>query len=55
MTHPIADPAMQPPESFEQLDARLHGLWVPADTPTFWVHLRPDSVSGREIDTAGSG
>jgi nitroimidazol reductase NimA-like FMN-containing flavoprotein (pyridoxamine 5'-phosphate oxidase superfamily) len=34
------------------LEARLPELWVPTDTPTFWVHLRADSVSGREIVTA---
>ncbi len=31
------------------LDARSSGLWAPADTPMSWVHLRADSVSGREI------
>jgi nitroimidazol reductase NimA-like FMN-containing flavoprotein (pyridoxamine 5'-phosphate oxidase superfamily) len=31
------------------LEARLPELWVPANTPAFWVHLRADSVSGREI------
>lgn len=37
-----------------ELDDRLPGLWAPADTPTFWGHIRPDSVSGREITGAGS-
>jgi len=36
-----------------ELDARLHGSWVPADTQRFWVHIRPDSVSGREIVPEG--
>jgi nitroimidazol reductase NimA-like FMN-containing flavoprotein (pyridoxamine 5'-phosphate oxidase superfamily) len=35
------------------LDARLPGPWAPAETPLSWVHLRPDSVSGREISRAG--
>jgi uncharacterized protein len=39
------------PARLSELDARLGGSWVPAATPTFWVHLRPDSVSGREIST----
>ena len=34
------------------LEARLPELWVPTDTPAFWVHLRADSVSGREIVSA---
>jgi nitroimidazol reductase NimA-like FMN-containing flavoprotein (pyridoxamine 5'-phosphate oxidase superfamily) len=31
------------------LEERLPELWVPTNTPAFWVHLRADSVSGREI------
>lgn len=32
-----------------RLDDLRSALWPPADTTTSWVHLRPDSVSGREI------
>ena len=45
---------VEDPARISRLDARLPGLWVPAGTRTFWVHLRPDSVSGREIVPAGS-
>ena len=40
------------PSRVSELDARLPAPWAPSETPTFWVHLRPDSVSGREIVTA---
>jgi nitroimidazol reductase NimA-like FMN-containing flavoprotein (pyridoxamine 5'-phosphate oxidase superfamily) len=45
---------LEDPARMGELAARLPGLWVHADTPTFWVHLRPDSVSGREILPAAS-
>src|SRR4051794_9758040 len=31
------------------LNSRGMSPWPGSETPTFWVHLRPDSVSGREI------
>lgn len=37
------------PARVAALDARSTGLWAPANTPLSWVHLRADSVSGREI------
>jgi hypothetical protein len=33
----------------EELHFRLPKPWVHADTPMYWVHLRVDTVSGREI------
>jgi len=32
-----------------ELNSRGMSPWPGSETPTFWVHLRPDSVSGREI------
>ena len=37
------------PAHVRDLEARLPEPWVASDTPTFWVHLRADSVSGREV------
>jgi hypothetical protein len=37
----------------DELHVRLPKPWVPSDSPMFWVHLRPDAVSGREIASAG--
>ncbi len=36
-----------------ELETRFGGLWAPASSPLSWVHLRPDSVSGREIVQPG--
>ena len=44
----VEDPAVA-----DGLHARLPKPWVPSDSPMFWVHLRPDAVSGREIAPAG--
>ena len=37
----------------DELHLRLAKPWVPSDSPMFWVHLRPDAVSGREIAPGG--
>jgi nitroimidazol reductase NimA-like FMN-containing flavoprotein (pyridoxamine 5'-phosphate oxidase superfamily) len=44
----VEDPAV-----VDELHARLPKPWAPSDSPMFWVHLRPDVVSGREIAPAG--
>jgi nitroimidazol reductase NimA-like FMN-containing flavoprotein (pyridoxamine 5'-phosphate oxidase superfamily) len=41
------------PSRVRALDARLGEPWVPTSNRGHWVHLRPDSVSGREIRRAG--
>jgi hypothetical protein len=41
------------PARVGELETRLPKMWVPTETPTFWVHLRADSVSGREITPVG--
>jgi len=37
----------------DELHARLPKPWAPRTRPRFWVHLRPDVVSGREIAPSG--
>ena len=37
------------PARVRELETRRTQAWVPADRTMFWVHLRGDSVSGREV------
>ena len=42
-------------ETSQRLDERAAEPWVRLDTPSYWVDIRPDSISGREIIAPAPG
>ena len=36
-------------EDRERLDAIADKPWIPLDVNTFWVRIRPEEITGREV------